>query len=227
MELKDETKTTGQDPLPEKGPASEGKEGSTSPAPKTYTEAEHQKAVSDALARAGRDAKSLETREARLKDIEAREKALKDREEEVRKRAEEEEARAAGNDPEKLSVLELRRKAAAEAEAVRAEREKLEADKLAFQERLSKAEELERAAEIDQIARKYQDGDPDKLKTLCEKLNLKSREQIEAAAETIFTRKSEGFKADSGVTKGGAVDYARMKPEDKFRLGMEEEKKRR
>jgi hypothetical protein len=175
MELKDETNKTNQGTPPEKGQPPEGQEGSTSITARTYTEEEYKKAVSDALAKAGRDAKSLELRETKLKDIETREQALKAREEESRNNA-----------------------------------------------------------DIDTITENYQDGDPDKLKALSKKLNLMTKEQIEAAAEIIFSKKTgdigqktEGFKADSGMTKGGAVDYSRMKPEEKFRLGLEAEAKKR
>jgi hypothetical protein len=221
----DET-TSVKDPLPAKGPASEGKEGSTSSNPRTYTEEEHRKAVSDSLAKAGRDAKAIEAREAKLKDIETREARLKTAEAEAKKKAEESEYAAVKDDPEKLTAYELHKKAREEAEAVRLDREKLEAERQAFQAKLTRAEELERAAEIALITQKYSDGDPDKLANLCERLNLTSKEQIEAAAEIIFTQNpGEAFKPDSGVTKGGALDYSRMKPEDKFRLGLEAERK--
>jgi hypothetical protein len=231
--MADETKTTGQDPLPAKGPASEGKDGSTSQAPKTYTETEYQKAVSDALAKAGRDAKSIEAREARLKDLGAREAALKAREDEARRKAEEAEYSAVKDDPEKLSAYEMRKKAREEAEALKAEREKFEQEKASHQEELTFAQKVKRSTLMGEIAGEFKDGDPEELEKLCDSLGIGSEpDKVRTTAGIKWAKlepeKKEGehsdFKPDSGVTKGGAEDFDKMTPEEKIDYGLKHPK---
>jgi hypothetical protein len=229
----DETKTTTQDPLPGKGPASDGKGGSTSShqTPKTYTETEYQKAVSDALARAGRDAKSIETREARLKDIETREAALKAREDEAKKKAEEAELEAVKDDPEKLSAFQLRKKAREEMEAAKAEREKVAQERAALQEDMTFAQKVKRSTLMGEIAGEFKDGDPEDLEKLCDSLGIGSEpDRIRTAAGIKWTKlegsekKDDDFKPDSGVTKGGAENLDDKSPRELARMGYARKK---
>jgi hypothetical protein len=188
----DETKNAAQGAPPARqGQPSNGTDGSTSKSPRTYTEAEYQKAVSDALARAGRDAKSLAEREARLK---AREESS---------RRQEAEYNAVKKDPAKLSAYELRKKALEEQESLKGEKERLARERADFEQDLTLAQKLKRSALIEEIAGEFRDGDPAELEKLCDSLGLSDPSRIRAAAAMKWDRldpaeaRSSRIRADS------------------------------
>lgn len=177
--------------------SSAGKEGSTSA--RTYTESDVQKAVSDALSKAGRDAKSLEGREQSLKE---REEAIRAKEAET----ETKELEEAKSDPQKLQTYQAkkaRKEQQQDIEAqkaqVKKERAELERDKVEHEAELKAARETQREIAIWKIAEKYS-VDPVMLKDLNIPLD-----QTEAVAKRLQKPKEGETKVDSGVTSGGST----------------------
>lgn len=206
--------------------------------PKTYSEAEKNKAVSDALAAAGRTAKDFETREASIK---ASEESFKSKEEELNNREkalDEQELVLARQDPARLKIYQDNQaKKIAQAE-IDKQRKQLQADKDALNR-----DKAEHAAEVKlakdtlteialwQIGEKY-GVDPSILKDL----NLPSVEQAEAVAKRLATKRpatSEGepatataqagepFSPDSGMTSGST---GKLTPEQFEKLSIEQKK---
>jgi len=192
--------------LSSEGQTSEGETQGTSKQTRTYTEEELQKAKSDALAQAGRDAKALSDREAAIK---AREEAAAESD----RRREEAELTEARKDPDKLAQynkkqadkqIEKQRKADSDAEklALRKEREQLEREK-AENEAVLKAwreDILER--KVFELAGKY-NLNPVVLKDGMKDLGLSTAEQAEALAKRLSEKQpKEPLEVDSGVTSG-------------------------
>ncbi len=70
-----------------------------------------------------------------------------------------------------------------------------------------------------EIAEDYEGGDWNRLKALCEKANVKKREDIIGLADVLWTKKGKGkdadgkpFIPDSGVTNGGGVNFDSLTP---------------
>jgi len=185
---------------------SSGGGGSTSEKePELLPETEIEKRVSDRLATAGRTAKQLEQRAKALED---RERALRTKEakitewEKARETAEEEAARS---DPDRLNILQEKRRLRGERQALDADRQAFEAQKLEHEEKLSVAEKNEREIVIVETALDY-GLDIGELTTLCTKLDANSKEQIEQIAKTFASLTKEEqtpLKPDSGRTTGG------------------------
>jgi hypothetical protein len=200
--------------LSSEGQTSEGETQGTSKQTKTYTEEELQKAKSDALAQAGRDAKAFSEREAALKAekdaIEAEKTKIADWQRQ-REQAELDEAR---KDPDKLAQWQKRQQ-----EKTRdAEFAKREADLNKRQVDLTKRE-AEHEAEITsareaklemkvfELAGKY-NLNPIVLKDGMKDLGLSTPEQAEALAKRLSETgkrppEGEALKPASGVTSGG------------------------
>ena len=209
----DETNKTPQDPLQEPGQASKGSEGTTSKKEaKTYTEEEKQRAVSDALATAGRDAKALANQKA---DLDARQEAINAKQAEIDEQERQRDAaelEAARGNPELMRVYEdkkSQKRVSASIEAQRADikkqRETLDHDKAEHEAEIKAAKETQREIVIWGVA-SAKNIDPVRLKNLSVKFNIESKEQVEALAEEIASGKAEPTEPltpDSNVTSGG------------------------
>ena len=129
----DETKGNLADPLPETGQASEEAPGTTSQTPATYSEAEMQKAVSDALAKQGREHKAeltlvtserdslkgqIATKDSELEDIAEERKGLQSQIDDL-----------TSDDPEKFNLVKKERGLRERESTLKAEKRTLEADK--------------------------------------------------------------------------------------------------
>jgi Skp family chaperone for outer membrane proteins len=195
---------------------SSGGEGSTSPA-ESFTKAQLDKAVSDALARAGRSNKDLEAREAKISD------GLKAIEEHNRRQAEAEEEKFR-NDPDGLAKL-------------RKDRELKERERrLNDQESLTKAEkeelaQLRQERAVSKIA-KEKGVDADLLMTKSADLGLTDAERISKLADTLAALpkeptppaeapKTPTLHVDSGRSNGGGKDFSKMSGEEKIRYAQE------
>jgi hypothetical protein len=189
----DETKGNPGDSLQEPGQASEGAEGITPKQARTYTEEELQKAKSDALAAAGRDAKSLSEKEAALTAergaIEAEKTKIADWERE-REQAELDEAR---RDPDKLAAWQKKQtQKTRDAEFAKREqdvkkREQDLARREAEQEATVRAtQEAQLGMKVYEIAAKY-DLNPEELRKDMKDLNLTTLEQLEKYAKRMST----------------------------------------
>ena len=220
----DETKDTKGLSSETPGQASKGSEGNTpEKEAKTYNQDEVNKAVSDALAKAGRTDKNLTGRETAIK---AREDAIK-AEQERRDAAELAEVQ---KDPDKLAEYQskqVERQRTKKQDERDAAQDKREAE---YDGKIQAAEEAQKEITIWQVA-SAKNIDPVRLKTLSEKFNVEGKEKLEALADEIASGTAESpekkLKVDSGVTSGGKRSSegkpARQVFADYFR---DEEKKR-
>jgi hypothetical protein len=196
--MQDETERTAQDTHPE-GQAPGAPEGNTPPA--TYTQAQLEEAVAKAVQtariKAGRDAKTLETREA----------ALEAREEDLGRREREQEALETenyGRDPEGLKLLQDKRKLKLDRDELARQKSEFEAEKTGHAERLARADEMELELNIWQAAR--DEGiDAEELQEECALLDLKSGEQVREIAQTLARGRSAAvnLRVDSNKGSGG------------------------
>ncbi len=206
----DETITATKGTLQETGQSSEGKNGITSTdQTQTYTEDQVAKRISDELAKAGRDAKSLATKEATLKAQEDALKADKAKVDEWQAERDRDELEAAKDSPE-LLTLHQRKQALRQTEARLAEAKvAFEQEKQTHAEELATARETMREVTIWEIA--GTDLNPVKLKEACDKLGATTEEQIKVIADSLrplkteAVRATEALKVDSSVTTGGGT----------------------
>ena len=208
----DETKGTEQGTPQTTGQSSDGQTGSTSNEPEAYTKEQVAKQVSDELAKAGRDAKSLEKRESGLKAQQDAIKAETDKVAKWQADRDAEELEAARDNPELLTLAQ-RKKTLRDAEAKLAEdRAAFDKDKADTEQELKDARDAKRDITIWRIAGDKLDAA--KLKELCDKLNAQTEEQIQAIADSLSpsgeTKPGEtkpGLKPDSSATLGSGQDY--------------------
>lgn len=209
---KDTSQTTGD--------TSGGEKGTSEPKPETYTKETQAKAVSDALATAGREAKSLETRG---KDLNAREEAIKAERAKItqwQKERDDVELESVRDDPEKLSLFQKTQALREKGEQLESDRATLEKDKLEHSARIQVAEQTEREIAIWEIAKEY-GVDPMALK----ELNITDVEQLKRVAKAMGTGKAPPkapITPDSGMTEGGVPQ---LSPREKMVKGFEQEQK--
>lgn len=158
----------------------------------TFTKSQRDKAISDALAAAGRTAKSLEKREETIKKAE-KEAAQKDRE---RREAELEAAR---DDPDKLTAIEQRHKREERA----AELSRREAELEAREERVKGVEEVAKKAEIREAAMKIALKHGVSLESLINFTDGSTEKMEELAKLLPKSGEEKPLKVDSGKTIGG------------------------
>lgn len=209
----DETKKGQQDSLPEKGQTSKAEPGTTPGGePETFTKEQAQKQVSDALAAAGRDAKSLETRG---KDLDAREVNLKAEQERItqwQKERDAEQLEAARDNPQLLDQVQQKRQLRDDRTKLNQDRAEFERDKAEHKGVIDAASATQREITIWDIAQKN-GVDAANLKDKCDKFNLQSNEQMEEMAKTMSgTKPAEPLKPDSGETTGGGKDLSGKSP---------------
>jgi DNA repair exonuclease SbcCD ATPase subunit len=222
----DETKETTQDTSPEKETPSGGKPGTTSePEAKTYTEEEKQKAISDALAKAGREAKALADKEAALN---ARQEAIDAKQAEIdeaERRKEAAEFEAAKGDPELLRAYQDKQASKKELADIlkqkadlKKEREVLDRDKADHEAEINEAKEAQHEILVWQVA-SDKGIDPVRLKNLSVKFKIEGKEQLEELADEIASGKPETpnpLKVDSGVTTGGGEKSEEQKLKERY-----------
>lgn len=223
MDGTDELKGT----LQEAGQSSKVQEG-TSQTPATHSEEEMQKAVSDALAKQGREHKAeitlitserdtlkgqIETKDSELTDIAEERKGLKEQIDDL-----------TSDDPEKFNLVKKERDLRERESTLKAEKRTLEADKLTQQATVKQASDTLREVAIWEIAAEFEGGDPVKLKELCDKFEVSSKEKIQAAAEAMWPKKpapvTPPITSDSGLTSGGGTNIDSLNPEEKIRYGL-------
>ena len=227
MEL-DETKNTGQDSPPtgvtdQSGQASGDEKGSTSGGePKTFTEEQTQKMVSDALSKQGRDIKTITTeRDSFKQELETRKSDV----DELQKRIDELEEASVEGDPDRKAELLNKRKAETllrDARAKLDEAVKKEAQVKADVEAISQTK-LE--VSVWQIAAKH-GVDPVQLKEKVERFKVESEEGIEEVAQMLGTKgePKPGLKVDSGKTIGGGEDLSGMSSRQAFGSYLKDKK---
>ena len=211
-----ETNVATKDTLPEKGQSSDGKDGSTSKTPETYTKEQTQKLVSDALAEQGRKHKAeltpivterdtLKTQlEANTADLESNKTEM----EELQAKIDD----MASGDPTRYDAVKELKAAKEERKHLQVKERALEAEKRTHGERIKKAEDLEKEVLVLEIVEGYKDADAEKLTNAIVGfettfgIKVTSDEQIRKVADTLWTKKeTETPKGFSGVTEGGGT----------------------
>lgn len=214
--MPDETKTPGQD-----NPS--GKEaGTTSETePETFTKEQADKQTSDALSKAGRDAKSLDKRG---KDLDTRDEAIKaehDRIAQWQRDRDAEELEAAKDNPEAMDYLKKKQELGVSKTQLTSDRATLDKNVADHKELLDAAEATKMEITIWDIA-KEQKVDPGELKEACAELNLETKEQIESIAKRMAKAGGEPLKEplkpDSSRTKGGGTEPKTA--DDKLKTGF-------
>jgi len=207
----DETKKANEGKAKEQ--TSLGKDGTTSTVtPKTYTEEAYKKAISDALAKQGRENKvAVETiikeRDTLKGQIRSKEDLLSDittEREELKKQIDD----LSKDDPEKFNIIKKDRELRERENQLKTKLRDLEARETTHGERIKKAEGLEREILIQEIVDEYEGGNFDKLKDLCETLEVTGEDKIRVTADTLWTKKPETpveppVKPFSSMTDGG------------------------
>lgn len=174
----------------------------------TFTRKDLEKATSDALASAGRTAKSFEKREEAI--TKAEEKVAREKQEKY-----EAEKEAAKNDPDLLSAIERNRKAS-ERKAELDERErKLNAMQEEVAGKLDKATKAEIKERAEEVATKHNVD----AKSLVE-FTDGSTEKMEELAKTLSKKGDEKtLKPDSGRTLGGE-NWRELSSDEKLRRAL-------
>ena len=219
---------TNEDALPGKGQPSPSKESSPStPTPKVFSEEQVDKLIADRHSTLDKRVIALE------KDLDRAQATVEKKESELatitqdkaKLRIELDEL--AQDDPDKQKVLkklatldELEKATEAKNQTLKADREALEADKQTHQEEIKLASDTLREISIWEIASEYEGGDPVKLKELCDKFAVSSKEQIKVAADTIWAKKPKDgtppITTDSSLPGGGGEKTEQQKLDDRY-----------
>lgn len=199
----DETKKTEGDALPKEGQPSSGETGTTSQkTPETFDKGQVEKAVSDALAKAGREAKALEAQKDEVNRLL-----------ESAKRMQEDQAERAAET--RSADFERRRETSRDdvAELKRIDREEKAAerdDKLAKRERELDAREAESKPQIEELAKSTKERNAREIATrhsvVMEDLiefTDGSLKAMEALATKLSKTEESTLDPDSGRTVGG------------------------
>jgi vacuolar-type H+-ATPase subunit I/STV1 len=232
-----EIKIEGKDSAPVKDPASAVKPESTSPTPKTYTEADYKKGISDALADAGRRHKSeleplikerdtFRTQAEQAKALADEASAtLKDTQNEIEQLGDDIKSLAESNpDSAELVKLkkelraaenQLKRDFKAKEDALKELRGTAEKEREQFASEVSEAQAYRLSQNTLEIAKDFEGGDSEKLKSLCEDRieatgKQMSKEEITKLAGKLWNKKTGSKEPDavidSGVGNGTVVD---------------------
>lgn len=186
----------------------EQKETSEQEVPQTFTRDERDKAVSDALSAAGRDAKTITEKSAEAQQIlEAAQqlqrdtKADRERWQDERDEADREVVRA---DTEALKSLDERIRQRKERDKLAEDRRKLDDDTAKHQTKFQKAEEAERRANATEIATrhnvdaenliKFTDGSPEAMEGLAQTLPKKTEPKPALKIDSSKTVGAKGRK---------------------------------
>ena len=217
--MSDETKTTGKDTLLGMEQSSTSGKGSTSE-PRTYSEAEHQKIVSDTKAEAGRILKTAQTEAATAKvsqaETEKQLTATRSQLTEVNKRIDEIELTGAKDNPDALNVYQERRKLREREAELNTREAELTKSRAEHDSEVKVAKETQREIAIWEIAKKHS-VDPAQLKGL----NIESIEQVEGVAKAIAAGKpaptsEETTKPDTARTTGSGEKTSEQKLKDRY-----------
>ena len=236
LETKDKPRTPG---VP---PAQPGQSSENKVTPKTYSEADYLKAVSDERAISGRFKSDLEKVSKERDTFKSEAAQTKAAVEEATSTLEETKGRIAELEADLETALEGN---PTMAEVQRIKRElKTETDKAIQQakvkekaadelikvttaERESNAADVAEAREMKawrfavEVAEEYEGGDHQKLKAKMDEKNLTTKEDAEWLAGILWTKKTEpkgpGFISDSGVTNGSSEDLNSLSTKELLR----------
>jgi hypothetical protein len=183
--------------------------------PKTFTEEQvverELKAVSDYASRTGRAEETLIKREQTVKEFETR-KAKEEQERELAA------LEAVKDKPEELSIVERRRKLAADIRAYNAEAEKFQAEKALHTAELAEAKTGRFEMAISGVAEKN-NVSGNVLKDWAAKRGITDLGLIEDYA-SVMPKKTVVIIPDSGKNAGGGEDISRLSPRELISRGL-------
>ena len=209
-----ETGKAGQGDPQTTGKTSTGGEGTTSPNPaKTHTDAEAEakvsKAVSDALAKAGRERKAIEEENATLKtrisSFDLNIKEIQDDRAKLRETLDD----LAKDDPDKKRLTEKLKTLGEQEKALKLDRARLDAERAEHAETIKIATETRMETAVSKIVADYQNGDAAKLLSAVKRYGITTAEDVRALADTFWTKVAPAanpnppITPDSGVNVGG------------------------
>ncbi len=204
-----ETKQDAKQTSPSAAPSAAKQE--TPATPKTFTESDVQKAVNDALAKAGREAKSIETARTEIAKREADiRKAEQDRELA--------ELESVKDKPEELSIIQRKQKLAADIRAHNAEAEKKQQEWAAHEVELAELKATKYEMSVFAVAEKN-GVSADLLKAKATELGITDTAGVEKLA-AIMPKKMAPPTTDSGKTMGGGTTPEKAR--DKISAGFAE-----
>jgi len=190
------------------GDTSMGDKGTSEKTPETFTKEQRDKAVSDALSKAGRTATAFEKREAANK-------AAEDRIVQERKDRDQAELDATKGDPEARSAIEERHKHRETKSKLAQVTQELDVEKEKSKEASAQAVEIDRTVKAAEIAArhdvdlgaliKFTDGSPEAMEELAKSLPKKGGGK-------------PSVRLDSGRMTGGE-DWHSLSPDEKIRRG--------
>jgi len=198
-----------KDTLQENGqPSSEDKQGTSPKEAKTYTDEEVNKRVSDALAKAGRDAKALADQKASIEAQQQEIDATKSEIDEMQKRIDEAELEAARGDPDKLRDLQTKKSYKDQLAALSTKKKEQDKREAELNRREAENAETVKSAQQHQMEMSLWEIaaeagiNPQTLKDGVKDLNLTTVEQAKALAKRL---KPTGERPPEGEVEGEKV----------------------
>ncbi len=192
----DEIKPTAGDATLTKGQDSpKENESNSQQTPRIYTEAEHKKAVEDAIAQYG-DRIKRERIDPIAKELETFKLQVQNKDTDIADNtAEIDRLQAriddmASNDPERYDANKEFKAAKEERKQLKLERRSLQEKELTYGERIKGVESIEREALIQGLIKDYEGGDLDKLKKISETTAATSEVKIREIADTIGSKRA-------------------------------------
>ena len=199
----DETSATTQDTPSKDSSAGEG--GTTSQeTPQTYTKQQMDKAVSDALSQAGRDAKALETQRNELTQ---QAEAIETTKQEIEKYRQDQDAafmEAVKNNPDAVNWAEKNKELQAKEKELKKQLADFNKTKLEYDAQIKAAQETQKEINIFSVASEKK-VDPQRLKTLSDKFGITDKDKLAELADEIASKggtSTQDVHIDSGMTKG-------------------------
>jgi len=200
------------------GDTSAGQKGTSTPG--TFTKETQDKAVSDALSAAGRDAKSV-TKQSEANKAEATRLATERSEleagrEKARRADEEKEIEKAKDNPDLLDAYKLKHSLNARETELNKRETDLNQKVKDNEEKVAAADATKREITIWGVARKYT-LDASVLKTKVDELNLTTDEQFESLAKAMSEGKdTTGLHGDTGKTTGSGEKSKEQKLKEMY-----------
>lgn len=195
-----------------------GTKGTSTPG--TFNQESQNKAVSDALALAGRDAKSITDRMGEatqiLSDANALKAKVEDAQAALQKTKDDAELEAAKGNPDLQTLYKLKQTLRTqEADLIKREADLTTKVKL-HEEKLTAADATKREIVIWGVAQKYT-LDPAVLKTKADELKLTTDEQLDTLAKAMSEGKdTAGLHGDTGKTTGAGEKTVEQKLKDRY-----------
>jgi len=201
---------------------------------KMYTQKEVDALVHGAKSQAGRATQEIEVERDTLKSQVLRNERDLEEIQSERESLHKEIEELTSDDPKKFDVVKKDRELRERERIIRADAQELEKQKALHEGTVREAQQTMREIMLWEIALEYTEGDPVKLKALCDSSGATSEEKIREipvilgwslkAGKNPTTPKSatQPLKPYSGYTEGGKRDLSRLTPRQKMVEGLKE-----